>query len=35
LDRIADIPIDVVIGNVHGWPGLQQERSERMACTVQ
>ena len=26
LERMADTPIDVTVGNVHGWPGLQQAR---------
>lgn len=25
IERMSDVPIDVTIGNVHGWPGLQQE----------
>ena len=26
LERMADTPIDVAVGNVHGWPGLQQAK---------
>ena len=25
LTRMSDIPVDLTVGNVHGWPGLQQE----------
>lgn len=24
IERMADTPVDVAVGNVHGWPGLQQ-----------
>jgi hypothetical protein len=26
LERMSDAPIDVTVENVHGWPGLQQEK---------
>lgn len=26
IERLTETPIDVAVGNVHGWPGLQQEK---------